>query len=230
MTHVDPTEQIYQVLAFDYDGTLASGGRMGAHVARALGAARQGGYRLVLVSGRTWSDLQQVCAHLDLFEVVVAENGAVLCTVDEAALHDLAPPPPAPFLDVLASARLDFGTGRIILGISSSDAPTAQCLVAEYGLDWRIIRNKDAAMLVPAGIDKGTGLTQALQHLAVSPRQVIAFGDAENDEPMLGVAGLGVATGNALAQIKAKADEVLKKDNGAGIAEFVYEKLLAQER
>ncbi len=84
-------------------------------------------------------------------------------------------------------------------------------------------------MLVPTGIDKGTGLTHALKQLAVSPQQVIAFGDAENDEPMLGAAGLGIATGNALAQLKARADEVLNKDNGAGIAEFVYAKLLACE-
>lgn len=216
-----------RVLAFDYDGTLASAGRIAADVTAALSAAREHGHRLVLISGRTWDDLRAACPELYLFEVIVAENGAVLCTSAETGIRNLASPLPAPTVQALTAEGLVFGAGRVILGIRGTDAPRAQTLLTKHGLDWQIIHNKDAAMLLPAGIDKGTGLAHALKQLGASPDETIAVGDAENDEPLLRAAGLGIATGNALARLKAQADMVLSKDNGAGIVELVHQHLLA---
>ena len=215
-----------RVLALDYDGTLATAGKMATAVADALRSARDRGYRLVLISGRTWVDLRSVCSELDLFEVVVAENGAVLSASTEPRIRDLASPPPAPFVRALVSEGVYFGAGRVILGIRSTDAHRARALLTRHGMDWQIILNKDAAMLVPAGIDKGTGLAHALQQLGALAHETIAVGDAENDEPMLRAAGLGVATGNALHRLKAQAQVVLSRGNGAGIIELVHQHLL----
>ena len=68
----------FKALAFDFDGTLASDDRIGPGVREALERARQAGLRLILVTGRTFFELSRVCDCLELFEAVVAENGAVL--------------------------------------------------------------------------------------------------------------------------------------------------------
>ena len=82
----------FLALACDYDGTLASHDRIGPEALAALARAREAGLRLVLVSGRTFFDLTRVCGRLDLFDAVVAENGAVLYWPRSRALRDQAPP------------------------------------------------------------------------------------------------------------------------------------------
>ena len=55
--------------------------------------------------------------------------------------------------------------------------------------------------------------------------QVIAIGDQELDLPMIKEAGLGIAMGNAIAEVKAEADFVTKTNNEAGVA-YALEKYL----
>ena len=47
---------------------------------------------------------------------------------------------------------------------------------------------------------------------------MIAFGDHELDVPMIEAAGVGIAMGNAIDELKAKADFVTKSNNEAGVA------------
>src|SRR5580698_2837134 len=68
----------YLALCTDYDGTLATDGRLLPDTINALERLLASGRRLVLVTGRELDDLQKVCTRLDLFEYVVAENGALL--------------------------------------------------------------------------------------------------------------------------------------------------------
>lgn len=48
---------------------------------------------------------------------------------------------------------------------------------------------------------------------------MMAFGDGENDIEMLQAAGIGIAMGNAMAEVKAAADEVTGSNNDEGIAD-----------
>jgi len=68
----------FRVLACDYDGTLAHDGVLKEPTAAALDRFRSGGGRLLMVTGRELPDLQSVCGVLDKFDVIVAENGALL--------------------------------------------------------------------------------------------------------------------------------------------------------
>jgi hydroxymethylpyrimidine pyrophosphatase-like HAD family hydrolase len=65
-------------LATDYDGTLAHDGIVDDATAGALMAFRRSGRRLLLVTGRELPDLVRVFPRIDLFDRVVAENGALL--------------------------------------------------------------------------------------------------------------------------------------------------------
>ena len=71
--------------------------------------------------------------------------------------------------------------------------------------------------LMPLGITKGSGLQALVNMLGISMRDVMAFGDGENDIEMLQAAGIGIAMGNAMAEVKAAADEETDSNNDEGI-------------
>jgi hydroxymethylpyrimidine pyrophosphatase-like HAD family hydrolase len=51
---------------------------MAPETVAALGRVRESGRRLVMVTGRQFADLLAVCPEIGLFDLVVAENGAVV--------------------------------------------------------------------------------------------------------------------------------------------------------
>ena len=55
---------------------------------------------------------------------------------------------------------------------------------------------------------KENGIRALCAAIGITPEETIAFGDAENDLEMLQLAGIGVAMGNALPQVRACADMV----------------------
>jgi hydroxymethylpyrimidine pyrophosphatase-like HAD family hydrolase len=68
----------YLTLATDYDGTIAIDGQLCIEAASALRRLRHSGRRAILVTGRRLDDLLTVCPQIDLFDYVVAENGALV--------------------------------------------------------------------------------------------------------------------------------------------------------
>src|SRR5262245_56717011 len=76
------SEMRYQVLATDYDGTLAHDGHVDAPTVQALERVRAAGGTLVMVTGRELPELMSVFPRIDLFSRVVVENGALLYQPD----------------------------------------------------------------------------------------------------------------------------------------------------
>lgn len=68
------------------------------------------------------------------------------------------------------------------------------------------------------GIDKAKALNIALSQFDIQPEEVMAFGDGHNDRSIIEYAGVGVAMGNAVEEIKAIADEVTLSNEEDGIA------------
>lgn len=79
--------------------------------------------------------------------------------------------------------------------------------------------------LTSANASKGKALERACAHLGLSPRQVITFGDAENDIEMFRISGASVAMGQADERTKAAATVVTARNDEAGVARAV-ERLL----
>jgi haloacid dehalogenase-like hydrolase/Helicase HerA, central domain len=85
----------------------------------------------------------------------------------------------------------------------------------------QIVFNKGAVMVLPAGINKASGLKAALARLRLSPLNVVGIGDAENDHAFLRACGCAVAVANALPMVKEDADIVTSTARGAGVAETI---------
>ncbi len=76
-------------------------------------------------------------------------------------------------------------------------------------------------------VNKGTAVRYLAEtHLGLKPEQVMAIGDNFNDAEMLEYAGLGVAMGNAPAQVQALANWVAPDVEADGVAAAIEEFLL----
>ena len=75
--------------------------------------------------------------------------------------------------------------------------------------------------IMPQGIDKGRTLKKLVDHLGLSPEEVICCGDSGNDIPMLSYAGLGVAMENALPEVKEVADYITRSNDEEGVLHVI---------
>jgi Cof subfamily protein (haloacid dehalogenase superfamily) len=80
--------------------------------------------------------------------------------------------------------------------------------------------------IVPNGSGKGPALAELLKKLNISPDEVMALGDAENDIEMIRMAGIGVAMGNASQAVKDAADFVTGTNDEHGVAQAVEKYIL----
>ena len=219
----------YLVLACDYDGTVATHGVIVAETVKALERCLESGRKLVLVTGRELPELLEICPAISLFEWVVAENGALLYRPATREERSLGSPPPADFVQALRDRGASpLSTGRVIVSTWEPHEKTVLATIRDFGLELQVIFNKGAVMILPSGINKATGLAEALKEMKISPHNVVAVGDAENDHALLASCEAAVAVANATEQLKPRADLVTVKDHGAGVAEVV-ERLLKDD-
>ena len=71
-------------------------------------------------------------------------------------------------------------------------------------------------------VSKGTGLAVAAEYYGVPMEHVMAVGNAENDIPMLELAGHGVAVANAVETLKAVARRTVAANEQDGVAEAIH--------
>jgi HAD superfamily hydrolase (TIGR01484 family) len=219
----------YIALATDYDGTIAHDGGLDDPTIAALERLRAGARKIILVTGRELPDLQRVCDRLDLFDLIVAENGALLynpATREETPLCD---PPDERFIARLRAAEVaPLSVGRGIVATWEPNETVVLEAIRDLGLELKITFNKGAVMVLPGDVTKASGLRRALEALDFSPLNVVGVGDAENDMAMLDFCGFSVAVANALPTVKERATLVTEGARGAGVAELV-DRILATD-
>ena len=221
----------YLALACDYDGTLAAAGRVAEETLAAMERLLASGRKLILVTGRELEDLLRVFPQVNLCEWVVAENGALLYRPATQEVLLLENPPPVEFLHMLqARGVAPLSTGHVIVATREPYENVVLDVIRDLGLELQVIFNKGAVMVLPAGINKATGLRAALREMRLSAHNVVGVGDAENDHAFLGLCECAVAVAGALHMLKEHADIVLHNDNGAGVVELIDELLVNDYR
>ncbi len=214
----------FRAVACDLDGTLARDDHVHDRVLAALETAHKE-RALVLVTGRIRAELDRVFPGLaERFDVVVTENGAVLGDHGDARL--LAEPVDPVLTAALESNSIGFRRGEVLLEISGRDGPRTVEVLAGLGLDHQVVHNRGAAMVIPAGVTKGTGLRWALASLGLSAHNAIAVGDAENDLSLLRAAEVGVAVADAVPSLAERADLVASRPGPEGVVELLEGPLL----
>jgi len=212
----------YLALCCDYDGTIARHGVVDEATLAALERLVDSGRRLVLVTGRQLDDLQQVMPRLDVFERIVAENGALMYAPATREETLLAKPPPAALAQALVERGVQpLAVGRVIVATWEPHEATVLQTIRDLGLELQVIFNKGAVMVLPSGVNKASGAATALASMGLSPHNAVGVGDAENDHALLASCECAVAVANALPALREAADFVTAGDHGAGVAELI---------
>jgi len=79
--------------------------------------------------------------------------------------------------------------------------------------------------VVPRGVNKAVGLKKLVERLGITMGEVMAFGDYDNDAPMLAAAGLGAAVDGATQTALESADIQVGSCEQEGPARFLAELL-----
>ncbi|MCY8504743.1 Cof-type HAD-IIB family hydrolase [Bacillus atrophaeus] len=90
--------------------------------------------------------------------------------------------------------------------------------------------NEEKLNIVPKGVSKEAGLALVVADAGLTMEDVVAIGHQHDDLPMIELAGLGVAMGNASAEIKRKADWVTRSNDEQGVAYMMKEYFRMQQR
>ena len=115
---------------------------------------------------------------------------------------------------------LTFAPIKILMSVQPEELARVQKQIAAFLPEDLTVVQTAAFYLevIPKVINKGQGIRDICKVLGIEPAEVISFGDAANDIPMLEAAGMGVAMGNAQEAVKAAADMVTLSNNDDGIA------------
>ena len=212
----------YLVLACDFDGTLATDGTVRDETFAALQRLRESGRKLILVTGREIDDLLKVFPRIDIFDRVVAENGALLYRPANREHKTLGEAPSAEFVQALRAAGISpLSVGHCIVSTWQPHESKVLETIRDLGLELQVIFNKGAVMILPSGVNKATGLEAALLELGLSPHNCVGVGDAENDHALIRLSECGVAVGNALPLVQERADWVTRGRNGDGVVQLI---------
>ncbi|MBX9952631.1 MAG: HAD hydrolase family protein [Candidatus Obscuribacterales bacterium] len=212
----------YLALATDYDGTIAGDGTVDKSTIEALKRAKSSGRKIILVTGREMPSLIEHFPEWEIFDAVIAENGALLVIPSTKHEEILCEAPPQSLIDLLNQHKVEpLSVGKGILATwVPHDGLVLQC-IKQLGLESQIIFNKGAVMILPPGVNKASGLGAALEYLQLSPHNVVAVGDAENDHAFLTASEFSVAVDNALPALKERADFITRGKRGQGVEELI---------
>jgi HAD superfamily hydrolase (TIGR01484 family) len=211
----------YHVLATDYDGTIAKDERVAPEVVEALKRLKASGRKLILVTGRELDQLKAIFPEHILFDRIVAENGALIYQPDTMQERLLGEKPPEAFIQELKDKGVPISVGRVIVATWEPHQTVVLEIIKTTGLEYQVIFNKGAVMVLPPGINKAKGLHEALKDLCMAEHNTVAVGDAENDNSMLSSAECAVAVANALPQVQAIADLTTNGRQGEGVTELI---------
>jgi hydroxymethylpyrimidine pyrophosphatase-like HAD family hydrolase len=182
---------------------------------------RASGRKLILVTGRELPELRDLFSSLDLFDLVVVENGALLHFPATGENRLLGAKADKSFIRHMAHHGVPVSVGRsVVATIRPYDALVLK-VIQEFSFPLRVIYNKEAVMVLPIGVSKATGLAAALAELSLLESDVVGIGDAENDHAFLSQCGLSVAVANAIPSLKQRVDQVTLGEDGSGVVEII---------
>ena len=209
-----------EAIVCDYDRTLTDESLvLSENAVTSLKSARKDGIKVFIASGRRLPFLVDVTAGRGFVDAIIAENGAVIYDPADGTKILLGEG-----LEELKSAfaGVDFvEVEEVIVATTRPCLEDVKEIIRRNDLSVDIELNRDDVMIMPKGVDKGSGIVKAAEIYGINRENLACIGDAENDLKMFGVAGVKVAVANAVDALKDEADIVCSEPYGDGVKEFV---------
>lgn len=89
--------------------------------------------------------------------------------------------------------------------------------------------NKNIIEVFKNDTNKATAIEKLATYFNIEQKDIIAFGDGDNDIEMLTYAGVGVAMENAIDKLKEVANHVTKTNKESGVAHYIHQYILTQK-
>lgn len=194
-----------------------------------------GSYELVLENLMNHERAIELIGELSAFEVMPDPfiDGACYMLKEKAYLIDKMDVSDA-MKDYIRMSRTQVADMKTFLQDKQVQKITINFAVGEDGhrIDlepvWRVLKRYPEFVAVTGGIQnieisdtkatKGDAMMALAGQLGIRAEQILAFGDSENDNTMLQMAGTGVAMANALDITKEVADEITLSNEEDGVA------------
>jgi phosphoglycolate phosphatase (TIGR01487 family) len=213
-----------RVIATDIDGTITDlQRRINLDVIDAFRKVEEKGIRIILVSGNVLPVTLAYKTFIGTSGPVIAENGGILLFSNQIYKYFEI----EPILEIYRYLLKYMPEAKRIL----TDRWRETSIALDASLDIQKIKNilSNFNVRIEAtgyGIhitakeqNKFFGLQKALELMKISPEEVLAFGDSDNDVDMIKNVGVGVAVGNAFEIVKKNAKMVAEKNGGEGVVE-----------
>ena len=214
----------YVALAAGFDGTLARDGQCDQRCIDSLRSLAATGRKLILVTGRVLRELLEIFPDARLFDYVVAENGAVMYHPATRQSAILAQAPPEILIQELQRHQVTpMSVGSSSITTLQSNEALIRDTLQKLELDFRTVANDGVLSVLPGGVDKASGVRAALKELGLSPHNLVAIGDGENDIALFALAEHAAAVRNADAALKRVADRTTHGARGDGFLELAHE-------
>jgi hypothetical protein len=214
----------YLALATDYDETLATSGALSDETVNALRELRRSGRRVLLLTGRTLAELSSVCRQLELFDAIVLENGAVLYMPASRHSTQLCPATARALVPWLERHEVEpIIQGQALVATRRPHEMVVLEALRDLGLELQILFNGNAVLVLPSGVNKGSGLKAMLRNFGLSVHEVVGIGNGANDHSFLEICECAVAVDNAISSLKAKVDFCTRAAAGRGVVELIEE-------
>jgi len=116
-----------------------------------------------------------------------------------------------------------------LVGIGAEEMLRAQrqALIRRFAGQLYVTQSSfDLLEFLHPAVSKAHGLQTLARDLGIGPAEIVAIGDNHNDIGMLQLAGLGVAMGNAHAEVQREADYITGSNAEDGVALAIEERVL----
>ena len=129
---------------------------------------------------------------------------------------------PAYPVGVLSQFFTEAPTKILVIGEAADLSELAKMIKEEVGDEAEVTKSHPNFLEVMSyKSNKGRALAELAAKWGITSAEVMAFGDNYNDLPMLKYAGLGVAMGNAPAEVRELADLVADTNDREGLAQVI---------
>jgi phosphoglycolate phosphatase len=215
--------------AVDIDGTITEdgGGMLHLPAVLELRILERMGFKVIFVTGRSSFEAYTLAVFAGTTRIAVSENGGVITTGPEEHLvlgdKKVCVEGYNVLKDHIKGVKIKpvFGRMSEVVLCRSFDIESAQLVLNEYKLPLYLSDSKYAYHINQVGVDKSTGLSEALRILGLEAKDSVAIGDSETDIPLFRSCGYSICLGHAEESVKRNATQIMSSEHGEGLVQAI---------